>query len=41
MEGQSGLSDLSVTCILWVSTVEGCPLSGVPLYYLACVGTKY
>ena len=26
MEGQSGLSELSV--ILWVSAVEGCPLSG-------------
>ena len=25
MEGQSGLSELSV--ILWVSSVEGCPLS--------------
>ena len=31
MEGQSGLSELSV--ISWVSTVQGCPLSGVPLYY--------
>ena len=30
MEGQSGLSELSV--ISWVSAVEGCPLSGVPLY---------
>ena len=29
-EGQSGLSELSV--ISWVSAVEGCPLSGVPLY---------
>ena len=29
-EGQSGLSELSVTS--WVSSVEGCPLSGVPLY---------
>jgi len=30
MGGQSGLSELSV--ISWVSTVEGCLLSGVPLY---------
>ena len=30
MEGQSGLSELSV--ISWVSTVEGCSSSGVPLY---------
>ena len=30
MEGQSGLSELSV--ISWVSTIEGCLLSGVPLY---------
>ena len=30
MEKRSGLSELSV--ILWVSTIEGCPLSGVPLY---------
>ena len=30
MEEQSGLSELSV--ISWVSAVEGCPLSGVPLY---------
>ena len=30
MEGQSGLSELSV--ISWVSAVEGCPLSGHPLY---------
>ena len=30
MEGQSGLSELSV--ISWVSAVEGCPLSGAPLY---------
>ena len=29
MEGQSGLSELSV--ISWVSAVEGCPLSGVPI----------
>ena len=32
MEGQSGHSELSV--ISWVSAVEGCPLSGVPLYYM-------
>ena len=31
MEGQSGLSELSV--ISWVSANQGCPLSGVPLYY--------
>ena len=31
MGGQSGLSELSI--ISWVSTVEGCPLSGVPMYY--------
>ena len=30
MEGQSGLSELSI--ISWVSAVEGCPLSEVPLY---------
>ena len=30
IEGVSGLSELSV--ISWVSAVEGCPLSGVPLY---------
>ena len=30
MEGQSGLSELSI--ILWMSAVEGCPLSRVPLY---------
>ena len=30
MEGQSGVSELSV--ISWVSAVEGCPLSRVPLY---------
>ena len=30
MEGQSGLSELSVTS--WVSAFEGCPLGGVPLY---------
>ena len=30
MEGQSGLSELSV--ISWVSTFQGCPLSGVPVY---------
>ena len=29
MEGQSGLSELSV--ISWVSAVEGCPLSEIPL----------
>ena len=29
IEKQSGLSELSV--ILWVSAVEGCPLSRVPL----------
>ena len=33
MEGQSGLSELSL--ISWVSAVEGCLLSGVPLYRLA------
>ena len=32
MEGQLGLSELSV--IAWVSAVEGCLLSGVPLYIL-------
>ena len=30
MEGQLGLSELSVISL--VSAVEGCPLSGVPLY---------
>ena len=30
MEGQSRLSELSV--ISWVSAIQGCPLSGVPLY---------
>ena len=30
MEGQSGLLKLSI--ISWVSAVEGCSLSGVPLY---------
>ena len=30
MERQSGLSELSV--ISWVSAIQGCPLSGVPLY---------
>ena len=30
MEKRSGLSELPV--ISWVSVVEGCPLSGVPLY---------
>ena len=24
--------ELSITCMSWVSAVEGCPLSGVPLY---------
>ena len=33
MEGQLGLSELSV--ISWVSTFQGCPLSGVPLYNLS------
>ena len=28
-EGQSGLSELSI--ILWVSAVQGCQLSGVPV----------
>ena len=32
MEGQSGLSEFSV--ISWVSVVEGCPLSEVPLYIM-------
>jgi len=32
MEGQQGISELSV--ISWVSAVEGCPLSGVPLYVI-------
>ena len=32
MECQSGLSELSV--ISWVSAIQGCPLSGVPLYSL-------
>ena len=31
MEGQSGLSELSA--ISWVSAFQGCPLSGVPVYY--------
>ena len=31
MEGQSGLSELSV--ISWVSAIQGCPFSGVPLYF--------
>ena len=31
MEMQSGHSEMSV--ILQVSAIEGCPLSGVPLYY--------
>ena len=30
MEGQSGLSELSV--MLWVSAIQGCLLSRVPLY---------
>ena len=30
MEGQSRLSELSV--ISWVSAIQGCPFSGVPLY---------
>ena len=30
MEKRSGLSELSV--ISWVSAIEGCPLSGAPLY---------
>ena len=30
MEGQSELSELSI--ISWVSAIEGCSLSGVPLY---------
>ena len=34
MEGQSGLSELSVTS--WVSAIQGCPLSGVPLYMHGC-----
>ena len=44
-EGQSGLSELSV--ISWVSAVEGCPLSGVPLYsncrlrFVACASAQY
>ena len=32
MEIQSGHSELSI--ILQVSAIEGCPLSGVPLYYV-------
>ena len=39
MEGQSGLSELSV--ISWVSTVEGCPLSGVPLYFICILNLSY
>ena len=35
MEGQSGLSESSV--ISWVSAIQGCPLSGVPLYHLDIV----
>ena len=38
MEGQSELSELSV--ISWVSAVEGCPLSGVPLY-IHCICGQY
>ena len=41
MEKQSGLSELST--ISWVSAVEGCLLSGVPLYcksvQLTIIGT--
>ena len=33
MEKRSGLSELSV--ISWVSAIEGCPLSGAPLYFLS------
>ena len=33
MEKRSRLSKVSV--ISWVSAVEGCPLSGVPVYILA------
>ena len=33
MEWQSGLSELSV--ISWVSAIQGCPLSGVPLYIIS------
>ena len=33
MEGQSGLSELSI--ISWVSAVEGCLFSGVPLYNIS------
>ena len=36
MEGQSGLSELSV--ISWVSTIQGCPLSVVPLYTILSLG---
>ena len=35
MEGQSGLSELSG--ISWVSAIQRCPLSGVPLYHHTCV----
>jgi len=31
MKGQSGLSELSI--LSWVPAVEGCLLSGIPLYY--------
>ena len=33
MEKQSGLSELSI--ISWASAVEGCLLSGVPLYMVS------
>ena len=33
MEWQSGLSELSI--ISWVSAIQGCPLSGVPLYTIS------
>lgn len=32
MERQLGVSELPESVISWLSTVEGCPLSGVPLY---------
>ena len=34
MEGQLGVSELPESVISWLSTVEGCPLRGVPLYLL-------
>ena len=37
--GQSGLSGLSV--ISWVSAIQGCPLSGVPLYYRAMLAWEF